>query len=72
MDVEIRDETIKLGQFLKLWGLVENGAHAKDLIADGEVWVNGTAETRRGATLHQGDTVALLGETATVAGTPQL
>ena len=34
-DVSIRDESIRLGQFLKLANLVESGAEAKPLIADG-------------------------------------
>ena len=34
-DVPIRDESIRLGQFLKLANLVESGAEAKPLIADG-------------------------------------
>jgi len=63
---EIRDESIKLGQLLKLNGIAESGTMAKDLIADGEVSVNGEVETRRGRTLVPGDVVQLLGETITV------
>ena len=40
-DVSIRDETIKLGQFIKLANLVETGGQAKDAIADSQVTVNG-------------------------------
>ncbi len=61
-DVEIRDETIKLGQLLKLAGLAEHGAEAKDLLADEQVRVNDEIETRRGRQLVPGDTVALEGE----------
>lgn len=46
-EVPIRDDVIRLGQFLKLADLVEDGAQARDLIADGEVRVNGDVETRR-------------------------
>ena len=35
-DVPIRDDSIRLGQFLKLAGLADNGAHARDLV-DGVV-----------------------------------
>ena len=53
------DESIRLGQFLKLANLVESGAEAKPLIADGAVRVNGEVETRRGRQLVKGDVVTL-------------
>ena len=49
--------TIKLGQFLKLANLVEDGAEARLLIQSGEVTVNGEVETRRGSALRPGDIV---------------
>lgn len=58
-DVEIRDEMIRLGQFLKLSGAVESGAMAKELIAEGLVYVNGDVCNARGKQLHEGDIVAL-------------
>lgn len=66
MELTIRDEFIKLGQALKLAGLVSSGIEAKVLIADGEVSVNGETETRRGRKLRDGDTVLLRGDTFTV------
>ena len=57
MDVPIRDESIRLGQFLKLANLVESGAEAKPAVQDGLVRVNGEVETRRGRQLHAGDEV---------------
>jgi ribosome-associated protein len=54
---------IRLGQLLKLAGIVEDGAQAREAIEAGEVTVNGEAETRRGRQLHVGDTVTLGGET---------
>lgn len=66
MELTIRDEFIKLGQALKLAGLVSSGIEAKVLIADGEVSVNGETETRRGRKLRDGDTVQLRGDTFTV------
>jgi len=60
-DVTIRDEGIRLGQFLKLAGLIDSGAEAKPLIAEGSVRVNGTVETRRGRQLVHGDVVAVDG-----------
>jgi ribosome-associated protein len=66
-DVPIRDESIRLGQFLKLANLVESGAEAKPVIADGQVRVNGDVETRRGRQLVKGDVVSLGGQAARVA-----
>jgi ribosome-associated protein len=57
--VPIRDESIRLGQFLKLADLVDNGSEAKPLLADGLVTVNGEVETRRGRQLAKGDVVTL-------------
>ena len=66
-DVPIRDESIRLGQFLKLASLIESGAEAKELIADGLVSVNGEVEVRRGRRLAVGDVVELAGVSARVA-----
>jgi len=65
--VPIRDESIRLGQFLKLANLVESGAEAKPVIADGLVRVNGEVEVRRGRQLVLGDVVELAGQAARVA-----
>lgn len=46
--------TIRLGQFLKLAGLADSGAQARELIAEGEVSVDGEVETRRGRQLAPG------------------
>ncbi|WP_152192034.1 RNA-binding S4 domain-containing protein [Georgenia satyanarayanai] len=48
------DGEIRLGQFLKLASLAESGAHARELIAEGEVSVDGVVETRRGRQLAAG------------------
>lgn len=60
---------IKLGQFLKLANLVESGGEAKELIAAGEVAVNGEVVTSRGFSLDDGDEVSIAGHTITVTGT---
>jgi len=60
-DVAIRDDVIRLGQFLKLAGLIDSGAEAKPVIAGGAVRVNGEPETRRGRQLHRGDVVSKAG-----------
>lgn len=62
--VPISDDSIRLGQFLKLAGLAESGADARILLEEGEVTVNGEPEARRGRQLRRGDEV----EVATPAG----
>ena len=57
--VQISDSVIRLGQFLKLADLAEDGTHARELLEDGEVTVNGRAENRRGRQLVDGDVVAV-------------
>jgi ribosome-associated protein len=59
--VPIRDASIRLGQFLKLADLVDTGADAKGVLAEGLVRVNGDVETRRGRQLVPGDVVELAG-----------
>jgi ribosome-associated protein len=66
-DVSIRDESIRLGQFLKLADLIDNGADAKPLLMRGLVIVNGEVETRRGRQLTKGDVVTLGEESVRVA-----
>ena len=64
--IQIRDEFIKLGQALKLSGMVESGLDAKLFIQDGEVKVNGEVELRRGRKLYKGDKVEFDGEEFTI------
>ena len=58
-EVEIREKSIRLGQFLKLADLVDNGGDAKPLLLQGIVSVNGETEIRRGRQLVKGDVVSL-------------
>ena len=51
--------SIRLGQFLKLAGLVEDGAQARIAIQSGDVTVNGVVETRRRHHLAGGDVVVV-------------
>lgn len=62
----ISDNTIKLDQFLKLVGVAPTGGQAKLMIQDGDVFVNGIPETRRGRKLVSGDRVTVGKETFTV------
>jgi ribosome-associated protein len=58
-EVEIREDSIRLGQFLKLADLIDNGADAKPLLMQGLVFVKGEMETRRGRQLVKGDVVSV-------------
>ncbi len=62
----IRGEMIRLGQLLKLAGAADDGAHAKALIAAGDVRVDGAVESRRGRQLRDGNRVEVGGETLRV------
>lgn len=57
MEIKIRDEFIKLGQALKLAGVVEDGVEAKYAIQDGLVHVNGEVDQRRGRKVYEGDVI---------------
>lgn len=61
IEVPIRDETIRLGQLVKLAGVADDGAHARALIEGGEVSVDGEVELRRGRQVRPGSTVEVAG-----------
>ena len=65
-EVSIAEDGIRLGQLLKLAGLVDSGADAKSVLASGEVRVNGEVETRRGRQLTRGDVIEHAGESVRV------
>lgn len=60
--IKIRDEFIKLGQALKLGGLVDSGVEAKIVIQDGEVLVNNKTELQRGKKIVPGDIIEYKGQ----------
>ena len=60
--IHIKDDFIKLGQALKLAGLVDSGVDAKFVIQDGLVKVNGNVEVQRGKKLVSGDVVSYNGK----------
>ena len=62
MEIKIRDEFIKLGQALKLAGVVEDGVEAKFVIQDGLVKVNGVVDERRGRKVYEGDVISFNGQ----------
>lgn len=58
-DIEVRDDGIRLGQLLKLAGLVDAGSDVRPLLEQGVVTVDGRLEQRRGRQLKKGDVVAV-------------
>jgi ribosome-associated protein len=59
IEVPITDEMIRLGQLLKLAGVVDDGAQARAMIEDGEVSVDGEVDRRRGRQVRPGSSVNL-------------
>ena len=60
--IKIRDEYIKLGQAIKLAGLVDSGVDAKIEIQEGFVKVNGEVEVQRGKKIYVGDVIEFDGQ----------
>jgi ribosome-associated protein len=58
-EIAIRGDTIRLGQLLKLAGIIDTGAEVKEFLSTEAVLVNGEREDRRGRQLHAGDVVAV-------------
>jgi ribosome-associated protein len=56
-EVQIRGDMIRLGQLLKLAGVIDSSGEAKAFLAAVPVTVNGEPESRRGRQLHPGDEV---------------
>ena len=55
--ISIKEDFIRLDSAMKLANLVVTGGHAKIVIQEGEVLVNGEVCTMRGKKLHDGDIV---------------
>lgn len=61
-EFNLTSEYIELVKLLKLIGVAETGGHAKILVDEGEVILNGTPEFRKKAKLRKGDEVEVMGE----------
>ncbi len=66
MQIKIKEEFIRLDSLLKLANLVNTGGHAKIVIQNGEVLVNGIVCTMRGKKIRNGDICEFMGEKITV------
>ena len=64
--IKVEGEYIKLQDLLKYSGLCQTGGHAKLVIQNGEVKVNGEVCTMRGIKLRTGDVAEYNGEQAEV------
>ncbi len=62
MEFTLSADYIELIKLLKLMGIAESGAHAKELVEEGEVHVNGEQELRKRRKLRNGDLVESLGQ----------
>lgn len=65
-ELAVRTDGLRLGQLLKLAGLVETGSEGKALLEAGEVLVNGEVDQRRGRQLADGDVVEARGQAVRV------
>lgn len=65
-EADSESKKICLDQFLKLNSIAESGGHAKYMIQNGEVRVNGEIETRRRRKLVVNDIVEVGGKRLTV------
>lgn len=60
-EFNLTSEYIELVKLLKLLRIAESGGHAKILVEEGEVFLNGKPEFRKRAKLRPGDVIEVLG-----------
>ncbi len=61
-EFKLTSEYIELVKLLKLLRIAETGGHAKIMVEEGEVFLNGNREFRKRAKLRSGDKVMVLGK----------
>ena len=59
-EIEITTDYIKLDQLLKLSGVASTGCHAKILISEWEIKVNGITVLERGKKIRKDDIVEIV------------
>ena len=67
-EFKLTSEYIELVKLLKLFGIAETGGHAKIIVQDGEVFLNGIREFRKRAKLRAGDKIEVFGEKILITG----
>jgi ribosome-associated protein len=68
VEFKLRDEHIRLCDLLKLAGIADSGGQGKQLVAAGEVTVDGQPESRKTAKIRAGQTVQCRGVSVRVLG----
>ena len=58
-NVQIKEEFVSLGQFLKICDLISSGGEAKIFLKENEIFVNGEKEDRRGRKLYEKDLIKI-------------
>ncbi len=64
--ISIKEDFIRLDSAMKLGDMVVTGGHAKIVIQEGEVKVNGEVCIMRGKKLHRGDKIEFDGITVEI------
>ncbi|MGM0621915.1 MAG: RNA-binding S4 domain-containing protein [Bacteroidota bacterium] len=67
-EFQLKTEYIELLKLLKRLGFAETGGHAKILVEEGEILLNGQPEFRKRAKLRAGDEVEIMGEKIIIRG----
>lgn len=65
-EFKLTSEYIELVKLLKLLRIAETGGHAKLIVEDGEVTLNGNHEFRKRAKLRAGDKIEVFGQIITI------
>jgi ribosome-associated protein len=68
IEFRLRDEHVRLCDLLKVAGLADSGGQGKQLVAAGEVTVDGQPESRKTAKIRAGQTVECRGVRVRVLG----
>lgn len=58
-EIEIRDEFITLGQFIKVTNLISSGGEAKSFLLNNEILINNQKDSRRGRKLYKNDLIII-------------
>lgn len=62
-EIQIKEDFITLGQFIKLVDLISSGGEAKLFLANNKVEINGELDNRRGKKIYKNDLVVINGNT---------
>lgn len=66
LSFSLSEDYIELIKLLKLLGIAEHGADAKNLVEQNAVYCNGVLETRKRYKVRRGDTVTCRGTEITI------